>query len=167
MSYSPQSWNTGDIITAVKLNNMEQGIEDASSTEVDFADSLDMLFTAAETAAITAGEATLGIQLTSEMAETLAGVTDALRDRWVVGLTPTVHFRANNNKPYGATLRSVGYDSDTSIVSVQMAGGYMDADYNCAEVFDFTVTWCIDMVNYGGYAAISIKKTPITYVPIT
>lgn len=165
MSYTP--WQTGDIITASRLNTIEQGIADASSMEMDLADSLDMLFTATETAAIASGEATLGIQLTTEMAEALAEVTEYLRGRWVLGLTPTVHFRANSNKPYGATLRSVGYDADSATMSVQLAGGYMDFDYNCAEVFDFTVTWCIDMVDYGGYAAISIKKTPITYAPLT
>ena len=29
MSYTPTTWVTGDTITAVKLNNMEQGIADA------------------------------------------------------------------------------------------------------------------------------------------
>lgn len=29
MAYTPTQWETGDIITAEKLNNMEQGIEDA------------------------------------------------------------------------------------------------------------------------------------------
>lgn len=29
MAYTPTEWETGDIITAEKLNNMEQGIEDA------------------------------------------------------------------------------------------------------------------------------------------
>lgn len=29
MAYTPTEWETGDVITAVKLNNMEQGIEDA------------------------------------------------------------------------------------------------------------------------------------------
>lgn len=31
MAYTPTEWETGDVITAAKLNNMEQGIEDASS----------------------------------------------------------------------------------------------------------------------------------------
>ena len=29
MAYTPTEWETGDVITAEKLNNMEQGIEDA------------------------------------------------------------------------------------------------------------------------------------------
>lgn len=29
MAYTPTEWETGDVITAAKLNNMEQGIEDA------------------------------------------------------------------------------------------------------------------------------------------
>ena len=29
MAYIPTEWETGDVITAAKLNNMEQGIEDA------------------------------------------------------------------------------------------------------------------------------------------
>lgn len=29
MAYNPTEWETGDVITAEKLNNMEQGIEDA------------------------------------------------------------------------------------------------------------------------------------------
>ena len=29
MAYTPTVWETGDVITAAKLNNMEQGIEDA------------------------------------------------------------------------------------------------------------------------------------------
>lgn len=165
--YDPYDWQTGDIITAGRLNAIEDGLRDASSVEMDFADSLDALFTAAESAAITSGEATLGIQLTAEMAETLAETTSFLKERWVQGSTPTVRFRGNDGKPYGATLRSVGYGADYDTMSVQLAGGYMDADYNCAEVFDFTITWHIDMANYAGYAAISIKKTPITYVPIT
>lgn len=32
MSYSPTTWETGDTITAAKLNNMEQGIANASGT---------------------------------------------------------------------------------------------------------------------------------------
>ena len=30
MAYTPTEWETGDVITAEKLNNMEQGIEDTS-----------------------------------------------------------------------------------------------------------------------------------------
>jgi hypothetical protein len=32
MSYTPTEWQTGDTITAEKLNNMEQGIENASKS---------------------------------------------------------------------------------------------------------------------------------------
>lgn len=39
MAYTPTVWETGDVITAAKLNNMEQGIEDAFVTpEVTAAD---------------------------------------------------------------------------------------------------------------------------------
>ena len=33
MAYTPTVWETGDVITAAKLNNMEQGIEDAQNPE--------------------------------------------------------------------------------------------------------------------------------------
>lgn len=35
MRYSPTVWQTGDIITAVRLNKMEDGIEDADATPVN------------------------------------------------------------------------------------------------------------------------------------
>lgn len=35
MRYSPTSWVTGDVITAVKLNKMEEGIEDADEIPVN------------------------------------------------------------------------------------------------------------------------------------
>lgn len=31
MAYNPTNWQTGDIVTAEKLNNIERGIEDASA----------------------------------------------------------------------------------------------------------------------------------------
>lgn len=165
MSYSPQSWNTGDIITASKLNNMEDGIKGASSAEIEFGNSISDLFTATATAATSAGEATLGVQLTTEMAETLAEVTDSIRTYFIQGVTPTLRFFANNGQPYGAALRSVNYDADSDIIVVQFAGGYMDDLVE--DVFDYTLTWMVDTPNRYGYAAISIKKTPITYVPMT
>lgn len=36
MSYEPTTWVTGDIITAVKLNNIEQGIANAGGGSSDF-----------------------------------------------------------------------------------------------------------------------------------
>lgn len=49
MSYTPTQWQTGDTITAEKLNNMESGIENANEpfivtltpTEQDFSGSMD------------------------------------------------------------------------------------------------------------------------------
>ena len=49
MSYTPTQWQTGDTITAEKLNNMEQGIEKANEpfvvtltpTEQDFSGTMD------------------------------------------------------------------------------------------------------------------------------
>ena len=35
MRYSPTAWVTGDVITAVKLNKMEEGIEDADEIPVN------------------------------------------------------------------------------------------------------------------------------------
>lgn len=44
MAYTPTEWATGDVITAVKLNNMEQGIEDAFvAPAVTIADEGDVL----------------------------------------------------------------------------------------------------------------------------
>lgn len=165
MSYTPQDWNTGDIITADKLNHIEDGLRSATSAEIAFGDSISDLFTATATAATSAGEATLGVQLTSEIAEILAEVTDVLRTYFIQGVTPTLRFFANNGQPYGAALRSVNYSSDSDVICVQFAGGYMDDLVE--DVFDYRVTWVVDIPNRSGYAAISVKKTPITYVPLT
>lgn len=44
MAYTPTEWATGDVITATKLNNMEQGIEDAFvAPAVTIADAGDVL----------------------------------------------------------------------------------------------------------------------------
>ena len=44
MAYIPTEWETGDVITAAKLNNMEQGIEDAFvAPAVTIADEGDVL----------------------------------------------------------------------------------------------------------------------------
>ena len=58
MAYVPTNWQTGDTITAEKLNKAEQGIEQASSfrfdAEITYADedvgTLDKTFTEIETA---------------------------------------------------------------------------------------------------------------------
>lgn len=38
MAYTPTEWQTGDIITATKLNNMEQGIANAGILKVSVTD---------------------------------------------------------------------------------------------------------------------------------
>lgn len=35
MSYTPTNWQTGDVITAEKLNNMEAGIGDLDTDKID------------------------------------------------------------------------------------------------------------------------------------
>lgn len=35
MSYTPTNWQTGDVITAEKLNNMEAGIGDLDEGKID------------------------------------------------------------------------------------------------------------------------------------
>lgn len=35
MAYDKQTWANGDVITAAKLNHMEDGIEDGNDTDVE------------------------------------------------------------------------------------------------------------------------------------
>lgn len=76
MSYTPTEWQTGDTITAEKLNNMESGIENANEpfivtltpTAQDFSGTLDK--TVAEiTAAVRAG-----MRIVFEMDTSTAGL---------------------------------------------------------------------------------------------
>ena len=58
MTYTPNTWATGDTITAAKLNNMESGISNASlivpifSGEVDEVITCDLPYSTVETAAL-------------------------------------------------------------------------------------------------------------------
>ena len=63
MSYTPTNWQTGDTVTAEKLNNMETGIENAANafivtltpTALDYSGTMDKT-TAEITAAFNAGQ---------------------------------------------------------------------------------------------------------------
>lgn len=66
MSYTPTEWKTGDVITADKLNNIEQGIVDAGVLVVTFSMPDPYTTTADKTyeeivSAIESGKAVIGI----------------------------------------------------------------------------------------------------------
>lgn len=44
MAYSPVEWNTGDVITAAKLNNMDKGIVDNENEITNVAEKADSIF---------------------------------------------------------------------------------------------------------------------------
>ena len=86
LRYSPTSWVTGDIITAVRLNKMEDGIEDADETPLNEVSGSTVTQELSANEFYVFGEVT---SLTLTMAAGEAGVVNEYHFRFTSGATPT------------------------------------------------------------------------------
>lgn len=127
MSYTPTTWETGDTITAEKLNNMEQGIAGASVFKVTFTwDSDDTTFvpdkTYAETlAAFNAGSLVLMDSIFSGASEPGSGSYDGYGETgWVVA-------NLKNGVIYWSTIVFL-YNADEERNKIQKTGWEWSAE---------------------------------------
>ena len=86
LRYSPTAWVTGDIITAVRLNKMEDGIQDADETPVNEVAGSTVTQALDPNEYYVFGEVT---SLTLTMAAGEAGVVNEYHFRFTSGSTPT------------------------------------------------------------------------------
>lgn len=86
LRYNPTVWQTGDIITAVRLNKMEDGIEDADETPVNEVTGSTVTQELSPNEFYVFGEVT---SLTLTMAAGDAGVLNEYHFRFTSGATPT------------------------------------------------------------------------------
>lgn len=86
LRYSPTAWVTGDIITAVKLNKMEEGIEDADDIPVNTVTGSTVTQALTPNEFYVFGEVT-SLTLTFTAGE--AGVVNEYHFRFTSGSTPT------------------------------------------------------------------------------
>lgn len=87
LRYSPTSWVTGDIITAVRLNKMEDGIEDADETPLNTVSGSTVTQELSPNEFYVFGEVS---SLTLTFAAGEAGVVNEYHFRFESGSTPTV-----------------------------------------------------------------------------
>lgn len=110
MSYTPTEWVTGDIVTANKLNNLEQGVVDAQLPEYSASD-IGKVFTVGEGEAETVvivPEQTLTV--TDDTTPTVNGLDEAY---FVVGQECTLTV---NGDSYAATVREMAPNDPTPII---------------------------------------------------
>ena len=87
LRYSPTSWVTGDIITAVRLNKMEDGIEDADETPLNTVSGSTVTQALSPNEFYVFGEVS---SLTLTLTAGEAGVVNEYHFRFTSGSTPTM-----------------------------------------------------------------------------
>lgn len=122
MSYEKYTWQTGEVITADKLNHMEEGIKNSYITvfDAEFRESDTKLLVTAENGAIKVGDA-FNIEWTQEMPNvTITGNTFGYCMQTDTG---------SNDNISGATFIYVDENSGTLKVALtaydETAGGYL------------------------------------------
>lgn len=120
MSYTPTEWKTGDIITAEKLNNIEQGIVDAGVLVVTFS--------TPDPSTTTASKTYEEIVSALESGKAVIGVTESL----VLSNVTTI----DNESMRGVQFFGINVGKDSSnVVHVTFEGKVIDGDNTITNVY--------------------------------